>query len=1267
MAETKKQESLEIGQEAAPGMRLRAICQGHTETIGCMAWSPCGRFLASPSGDITIRIWNAEEGRCLAVLEGHNSRFLCVAWSADGEYLVSGDVPGKLYLWRKQGNPGSEDAYGLVERFQGHERMIHSVDWSPRQPRFASGSRDNRIRIWDITSGGVPEPVVVLEGHSNSVFAVSWSGDGKYLASASWDNTVRIWDAATGQRLKELQGHTAYVLSVAWSPDDSLLASAGNDQRICIWSVQDGREKYVLEGHTSPVVDVAFSRDGNLLASCSHDNTVRLWRTDDWSEVVSVDCESDDINLWRSLAFRPVGSSMLATLGENDRAVYLWDMDSDALLQRTRTGSQVRYTSAKVVLVGESNVGKSCLAMRMAEGRYPEDHKLGTTHGMKFWPMEAAALHESASPPPKQWKNHQRRDVVLWDFGGQDEYQLVHQLFLHDTTLALVLIDPTRGHISFDQARDWNKRLERHLRHRKAVKLLVGAKQDQASELVDRKGVEALCQECGFAGYLETSAKLPRGIEELKAAIADRLDWEGMARTSRPELFQRIRDEVELRREAGDVVVLLAEMAAGIRENRSLTEPPKKPAVRRIWEFWKRKPRDDEQPQSAFAPFPFDEAALTAVTDQLATQGVIVKTRMTSGEEVVVLQLPAVEQYAGALIVAARNNPRAPVLEERLLGSEHIPLPGIEDHVRLDRVQEKVVLECIVELMIRHGLCFRHGGLLVFPTLFPALAGGEEKLPHSVSLYYDFTGAIDNIYAGLVARLMMGEAFGEGRLRPGRVEFDRPGEGVCGIHQVKRGGGLARVDLFFAEETDRDRRDLFTRFVEEHLRANGVEIREHQAIKCRECRREITEDMLQANIAAGNKDVICPWCRTHTLISEGVARIRDRNPESEEKMVALRKRIDERMDEDVKSAKRAVAAEDRSPNIDGSDGESIRILHLSDLHFEEDTSPTASLEWLRQDLKKDERDFPAIHKVEYLVLSGDVTHQGDEAGFDKARQFVERLIEALELSALRCVLVPGNHDVQHRDSCYVYRSSVAGLDARRYVKEGKIYLVRDEADYLNRLKLFSDAFYHKVLSSQEYPLAPEKQGRAYFFEDTGVQFIALNTAWEVDRFYPKRAGIHPEALAHALRKADKQVWDAMEHRGLDKDKPRLRIAVFHHAVQGSWAMQDLAFLGNLQTAGVRLCLHGDVHEMRRECLEPWDKDRHLHVLGTGTFGSKRDTLNKGSARSYNLIEIAPDLTRARVYVREQPHWDGAWRGWNQFPDPEGGRGKVPFFDIDFKK
>jgi GTPase SAR1 family protein len=190
---------------------------------------------------------------------------------------------------------------------------------------------------------------------------------------------------------------------------------------------------------------------------------------------------------------------------------------------------------------------------------------------MKFWPL---APQQSNSTPESPTGNrelptafaerlfgkaaaaskNQRRDIVLWDMGGQEEYRLIHQLFLHDTTVALVLLDPTRGATAIKEVETWNKSLEKQLRGRTAVKLLVGAKVDRPSDMIDRRELERLCHDCGFADYCETSAINGRGVAELCEAMAKAIDWDSLGKTTRPELFQAIRDEIESRRKKGVVV-----------------------------------------------------------------------------------------------------------------------------------------------------------------------------------------------------------------------------------------------------------------------------------------------------------------------------------------------------------------------------------------------------------------------------------------------------------------------------------------------------------------------------------------------------------------------------------------------------------------------------------------------------------------------------------------------------------------------------------------
>ena len=105
------------------------------------------------------------------------------------------------------------------------------------------------------------------------------------------------------------------------------------------------------------------------------------------------------------MAFHP-HESLLATVGsdpvtdrnECDRLIHIWELDYTALLgeprSRTRESSgegslttsptapeSLLHATAKVVLVGDSGVGKTGLGWRLAHGDFKE-HK--STHGQQF-------------------------------------------------------------------------------------------------------------------------------------------------------------------------------------------------------------------------------------------------------------------------------------------------------------------------------------------------------------------------------------------------------------------------------------------------------------------------------------------------------------------------------------------------------------------------------------------------------------------------------------------------------------------------------------------------------------------------------------------------------------------------------------------------------------------------------------------------------------------------------------------------------------------
>ena len=109
--------------------------------------------------------------------------------------------------------------------------------------------------------------------------------------------------------------------------------------------------------------------------------------------------------------------------------IRLWDLDLQTF--RSRPITSVAYSTAKIVIVGDTGVGKTGLAWRLAQGSFREQ---ASTHGQQFW-----ILHELCERPAEG----SQREAIIWDLAGQPDYRIIHALSLDDADLALVLFDPT--------------------------------------------------------------------------------------------------------------------------------------------------------------------------------------------------------------------------------------------------------------------------------------------------------------------------------------------------------------------------------------------------------------------------------------------------------------------------------------------------------------------------------------------------------------------------------------------------------------------------------------------------------------------------------------------------------------------------------------------------------------------------------------------------------------------------------------------------------
>ena len=156
------------------------------------------------------------------------------------------------------------------------------------------------------------------------------------------------------------------------------------------------------------------------------------------------------------LAFHPrlpllatVGSDPGTPANECDRVIHIWELDLAVLLGQTPAIQTSHYVNAKVVLLGDTGVGKSGLSLVLNGEPF---EATDSTPGRKVWTFQSQEVELN-----KNLK--QTRETLLWDLAGQPGYRVIHQLHLNEVAVALVVFDARSETDPLAGVRHWERAL----------------------------------------------------------------------------------------------------------------------------------------------------------------------------------------------------------------------------------------------------------------------------------------------------------------------------------------------------------------------------------------------------------------------------------------------------------------------------------------------------------------------------------------------------------------------------------------------------------------------------------------------------------------------------------------------------------------------------------------------------------------------------------------------------------------------------------------
>lgn len=310
---------------------------------------------------------------------------------------------------------------------------------------------------------------------------------------------------------------------------------------------------------------------------------------------------------------------------------------------------------------------------------------------------------------------------------------------------------------------------------------------------------------------------------------------------------------------------------------------------------------------------------------------------------------------------------------------------------------------------------------------------------------------------------------------------------------------------------------------------------------------------------------------------------------------------------------------------------SIKILHISDLHFGTDSEDDKAATRYNEDyvnifldqIKEKEQ------KIDYIIVSGDIANASVEMEYKKAAQFLNKVVSELQISKKNVLICMGNHDISWDILKEKERSGIKNED-----------LSRENSKYDN-FKEFYDAFYNEddnqIRQFNTDPIFVKIPDDAH-----KVLFIGVNTC-SIESNKVHQGCIEKESFDKAIDEINSSYNDyvkclVMHHNPSD-------LADEQHKVQ-NWRELKLnniskfpviVFCGHIHKSGAETTLYGN------------DPNDTIHYVATGSL------LKKNVVAKYNLYTINTESTELSIkyynYIDDTAPYKQYWQHLSDTKDP----------------
>lgn len=189
--------------------KLEQTVENHADWVLGVALTPDGKYLLTAGRDKTAKVWDLKAKESVLTMPEHQDIVYGVA-TKDGTMAFSVGADKNVRSWKTAGDGKT------VKNGGGHTDQVLKIAVSPKEPVFATGSKDKSVRLWSLDD---VKSSKTLTGLTDEVFALAFSPDGQQIAAGSYDGEVRVWKVADGSVVKAFNASPGYATKTAAIPE----------------------------------------------------------------------------------------------------------------------------------------------------------------------------------------------------------------------------------------------------------------------------------------------------------------------------------------------------------------------------------------------------------------------------------------------------------------------------------------------------------------------------------------------------------------------------------------------------------------------------------------------------------------------------------------------------------------------------------------------------------------------------------------------------------------------------------------------------------------------------------------------------------------------------------------------------------------------------------------------------------------------------------------------------------------------------------------